>query len=167
MKKFMSGMCATALAATFAVTSILPATAAPVFVPKAATADTTDVIQVHDGVKWKKRGSWNEPSFSNERINRNIRRSNNWNNDYSWYKGHRGFHKKRPGYRYHDGLWFPAGAFIAGALIGGAIANGNNNYSGGSSHVEWCYDRYRSYRASDNTFQPYHGPRQQCYSPYS
>lgn len=35
-----------------------------------------------------------------------------------------------------------------------------------SSHVQWCYDRYRSYRAWDNTFQPYHGPRQQCYSPY-
>jgi len=37
----------------------------------------------------------------------------------------------------------------------------------GSAHVQWCYDRYRSYRASDNTFQPYNGPRQQCYSPYS
>lgn len=37
----------------------------------------------------------------------------------------------------------------------------------GSSHVEWCYNRYRSYRERDNTFQPYHGPRQQCYSPYS
>lgn len=36
-----------------------------------------------------------------------------------------------------------------------------------SAHVQWCYDRYRSYRASDNTFQPYNGPRQQCYSPYS
>ena len=36
-----------------------------------------------------------------------------------------------------------------------------------SNHVEWCYNRYRSYRAWDNTFQPYHGPRQECYSPYS
>lgn len=33
-------------------------------------------------------------------------------------------------------------------------------------HVSWCYDRYRSYRAYDNTFQPYHGPRRQCRSPY-
>ncbi|TIR42250.1 MAG: BA14K family protein, partial [Mesorhizobium sp.] len=31
----------------------------------------------------------------------------------------------------------------------------------------WCYDRYRSYRAWDNTFQPYGGPRQQCWSPFS
>lgn len=38
---------------------------------------------------------------------------------------------------------------------------------GGSAHVQWCYDRYRSYRAWDNTFQPYNGPRRQCWSPYS
>ncbi|TIP33596.1 MAG: BA14K family protein, partial [Mesorhizobium sp.] len=29
-----------------------------------------------------------------------------------------------------------------------------------------CHDRYRSYRAWDNTFQPYNGPRRQCISPY-
>lgn len=33
-------------------------------------------------------------------------------------------------------------------------------------HVRWCYNRYRSYRDWDNTFQPYHGPRKQCRSPY-
>lgn len=37
---------------------------------------------------------------------------------------------------------------------------------GGDSHVRWCYARYRSYRAWDNTFQPYHGPRRACLSPY-
>ncbi len=36
-----------------------------------------------------------------------------------------------------------------------------------AEHVDWCYDRYRSYRESDNTYQPYNGPRRQCYSPYS
>ena len=35
------------------------------------------------------------------------------------------------------------------------------------AHVNWCHNRYRSYRASDNSFQPYNGPRQQCWSPYS
>ncbi|OHV90837.1 BA14K family protein [Mesorhizobium sp. ORS 3428] len=34
------------------------------------------------------------------------------------------------------------------------------------AHVRWCYDRYRSYRAWDNTFQPIYGPRRQCISPY-
>jgi hypothetical protein len=36
-----------------------------------------------------------------------------------------------------------------------------------SAHIRWCYNRYRSYREWDNTFQPYHGPRRQCWSPYS
>ncbi|HEV7309209.1 BA14K family protein [Ensifer sp.] len=39
-------------------------------------------------------------------------------------------------------------------------------YYGGSGHTRWCYARYRSYRAYDNTFQPYYGPRQACISPY-
>ncbi|WP_027229681.1 BA14K family protein [Phyllobacterium sp. UNC302MFCol5.2] len=39
-------------------------------------------------------------------------------------------------------------------------------YYGGSAHTRWCYARYRSYDAYDDTFQPYHGPRQACISPY-
>lgn len=35
-----------------------------------------------------------------------------------------------------------------------------------SAHVEWCLERYASYRVSDNSFQPYHGARRQCRSPY-
>lgn len=34
-------------------------------------------------------------------------------------------------------------------------------------HSDWCANRYRSYRHYDNTFQPYGGPRRQCYSPFS
>ena len=36
-----------------------------------------------------------------------------------------------------------------------------------SPHIAWCHARYRSYRAYDNSFQPYHGGRRQCWSPYS
>ncbi|MBN8934661.1 MAG: BA14K family protein, partial [Rhizobium pusense] len=39
-------------------------------------------------------------------------------------------------------------------------------YGGRRAHVNWCANRYRSYRAYDNTFQPYNGPRRQCVSPY-
>lgn len=35
------------------------------------------------------------------------------------------------------------------------------------AHVAWCYDRWRSYRAWDNSYQPEHGRRRQCWSPYS
>ncbi|AWI56999.1 BA14K family protein [Sinorhizobium fredii] len=34
-------------------------------------------------------------------------------------------------------------------------------------HSDWCAHRYRSYRAYDNTYQPYEGPRRLCYSPFS
>ena len=36
-----------------------------------------------------------------------------------------------------------------------------------ANHVQWCYNRWRSYRSSDNTYQPNHGPRRLCVSPYS
>lgn len=39
-------------------------------------------------------------------------------------------------------------------------------YAGSNRHLAWCYNRYRSYRLMDNSFQPYHGPRQECLSPY-
>ena len=185
MRKLLSTFCATALAASVAATGVLPASAGPVFMPKAPASEHTGVIQIRDrsstagdGPIWKKRFS-NNNNFSNNNFRgRNWNGNNgrnwdngNWNNGrkYGWYNGHRGYRYKRQGDRYHDGFWFPAGAFIAGAIIGGAISNNNNynSYRGSSDHVQYCYDRYRSYRASDNTFQPYNGPRQQCYSPYS
>lgn len=33
------------------------------------------------------------------------------------------------------------------------------------AHVQWCQNRYRSYRADDNSYQPYSGPRRQCALP--
>jgi hypothetical protein len=86
-----------------------------------------------------------------------------------YYNGHRGYNYYRPGYRQYNGWYFPAGAFAAGAILGGVLGAAANqpsqSYSGGGGHVQWCANRYRSYRASDNTFQPYNGPRQQCVSP--
>jgi hypothetical protein len=34
------------------------------------------------------------------------------------------------------------------------------------AHIDRCAARYASYRLWDNTWQPYHGPRRQCLSPY-
>lgn len=83
---------------------------------------------------------------------------------YGWYNGHRGYSDRRPGYRYHNGYWFPMAAFAAGAIIGGAMQQSQPSY--GNSHTSWCANRWRSYRAYDNTYQPYNGPRAQCVSPY-
>ncbi|WP_254026235.1 BA14K family protein [Mesorhizobium ventifaucium] len=89
------------------------------------------------------------------------------NDDYRYWRGYRGYRYYRPGYRRYNDYWFPLAAFATGALITGAIVN--NQYRRvyrGDAHVEWCYNRYRSYRAYDNTYQPYYGPRRQCISPY-
>jgi|GEM_PF-2527965 len=39
-------------------------------------------------------------------------------------------------------------------------------YQGGNQHLRWCYSQFKTYRESDNTFQPYSGPRRECVSPY-
>lgn len=33
-------------------------------------------------------------------------------------------------------------------------------------HVRWCHARFKTYNAYNNTYQPYHGRRAQCWSPY-
>lgn len=81
------------------------------------------------------------------------------------YRGYRGYRHHRPGYRrHHDGWWYPSAAFVFGTIIGNALATPHYNYS--PAHHRWCDARYRSYRWSDGTFQPYNGPRRRCNSPY-
>jgi hypothetical protein len=42
-------------------------------------------------------------------------------------------------------------------------ASGEQAAYAGSDHVSYCFDRYRSYRPEDNSYQPYGGgPRRQC-----
>lgn len=77
---------------------------------------------------------------------------------YGGYYGGSGiyFNFSAPAYRYYEPEYRyvqPRRVYRAGRLS--------------RAHVNWCYNRYRSYRAYDNTFQPYGGPRQQCWSPYS
>ncbi|MBS9478524.1 BA14K family protein [Ancylobacter sp. VKM B-3255] len=124
---------------------------------------------------------WNEDGLSGWRSTSQMVRNSRGNQAYErgnygrdrgyynrggrhYYNGQRGYNYYRPGYREYNGWWFPGAAFAAGALIGGAVAS-QPSYSGGGGHVAWCSQQYRSYRASDNTFQPYNGPRQQCVSP--
>lgn len=157
MKKLSSalyGAFASVLAASFA----LPVSAAPMFVPAAPQA-SSNVVQVQSPRELRRDREVRR--HNQDRRGRFERRGNHY-----YYNNHRGYRERRPGYRYHNGFWFPPAAFIAGAIIGGAI-NNNVVRPAGSAHVQWCYNRYRSYRASDNTFQPYNGPRKQCYSPYS
>lgn len=196
MKKFLSGLMATALAASFAIASAFPAgatPAAPMFTPSAPAA-SQDVQKVQEW-RWRRnsnrmnsdhmrysqgefRGPY-ERAWRRDRWRGDNWRGDNWRGerwrDRDWradrssryWRGHRGYRSYRRGYREYNGWWFPLAAFTAGAVIGNVISEPRRVYrSGGGAHVEWCYNRYRSYRASDNTYQPYNGPRRQCYSPY-
>lgn len=91
-----------------------------------------------------------------------------WRESRHEWRGYRGYRDRRDGYRRHsDGYWYPLAAFGAAAIIGSAIANGNSGkVTVYDRAAEWCAARYKSYRASDNTYQPYSGPRVQCDSPY-
>lgn len=67
-------------------------------------------------------------------------------------------------YHHHNNSGAIIGGLAAGALLGGIIASQPRAYrsTGYSSHEDYCYSRYRSYRAYDNTYQPSYGPRRQC-----
>ncbi|WP_157018449.1 BA14K family protein [Mesorhizobium xinjiangense] len=119
--------------------------------------------------RWERHGhqKWHRETHRHYREHRGERRGH--------WKGYRGYREYRPGYRRNDdGWWYPLAAFGAGVIIGNAInqpAPGQRSApayrSAGNAHVDWCYSRYRSYRAYDDTFQPYHGPRRHCNSPYN
>ncbi len=159
MTKFMSSLLATTLSVSFALAAVVPVNAAPAMPSVSAPAASSDVQQVQER-RLLRRHFRRGPVVRRDVI---IRRG-----DGHYWRGHRGYRYHRPGYRRHGDLWFPLAAFATGAIISGAIINDRPPvYRGGNAHVQWCYDRYRSYRAWDNTFQPYNGPRQQCYSPYS
>ncbi|PBB87055.1 MULTISPECIES: BA14K family protein [unclassified Mesorhizobium] len=151
MNRIASGLLAAALSASFVAAEIVPVSAQPAYVPQIqGMSSDVQTVQYQD---WRRHRTFN----------RNVVR----NNGVVYWNGHRGYREYRRGYRRHGDYWFPLAAFATGALITGAIINSQNRvYRGGDAHVQWCYDRYRSYRAWDNTFQPYNGPRQQCISPY-
>lgn len=84
-----------------------------------------------------------------------------------YYNGYRGVVIARPGYRYYGGYWFPRAAFAAGVITSRTIVHPALPMRRlTAAHIRWCLDRYRSYRVNDNTYQPYDGPREQCWSPY-
>jgi hypothetical protein len=89
-------------------------------------------------------------------------------NQGGWKNGYKGSQHYKKGWRQNnDGWWFPLAAFGVGAIVGSTLAQPRAVVvEGGDAHVQWCYSRYRSYRAWDNSFQPYNGPRRECYSPY-
>ncbi|PTM97235.1 BA14K family protein [Mycoplana dimorpha] len=153
MKKIVRGLMAATLTAATLTTGMLPAAEASAM-PRAGVTAPSNIenVDYRDG-------------------RRHYRGRDRHSHGRGYYRGYRGSLHYRDGYRrYSDGYWYPLAAFTAGAIIGGAIAAPPpprySNSAVNPRHFDWCAARYRSYRAFDNTFQPYSGPRQQCLSPY-
>ncbi|QKD03258.1 BA14K family protein [Mesorhizobium loti] len=159
-----------------------PSAAGPIMQPNLSIPTSTAAPTVTDV-----RDSW--AGGNNNGGNFRWRRSGNWSGHH-WNGGGRwngDRHWNRGGWRHRGGGYYDddAGAAILGLGLGLGLGSmySNNYYNDGyyappprryyragrlsNAHVQWCYNRYRSYRSWDNTFQPYGGPRQQCYSPYS
>lgn len=146
------------LAGGLAIGLAMPAAAAPLplagaLLPGTGVASQTDVVRVDH-----RRGRGHIVYKKNGR---------------HYYNGHRGYRKYRRGYLRYNGWWFPPAAFGFGYGIVPApryvpryVAPPRVGRGLRSAHYRWCDNRYRSYRAYDNTFQPYHGPRRPCFSPY-
>ena len=173
MKKVVSGIVATCLTAGVLGSAISAANAAPLPFSK---PDSASISLQH--VQFRRDADRNR--VEHRRIERprherrvehpRFERRGSW----GYYNGHRGYREYRRGYRQYNGWWFPPAAFVAGAIIGGAIANqppvaAPPVYAPvrlSAAHVNWCQNRWKSYRVSDNSYQPLNGPRQACVSPY-
>lgn len=151
-----------AVAFTVTLTGLVPAQAFQMPAPVAAQTNTAAPVTDVQYQPWDRRAERRWDRRDDRRWDRRERRFER--NGY--YNGHRGYRERRSGYRYHNGYWFPLAAFATGAIIGGAINQGSPRVSSSSAHVRWCEQRYRSYRASDNTYVPRAGVRAVCNSPY-
>lgn len=169
-----------------ALAGIAPAQAFPVMnIEKPQAASSVELVRDQRIIR-----RYGGPRFSNNYGNRNFRYDGNRNygNRYygnrdryfgNRYYGDRFYGNRYYGNRYYGNRYYgngyygnrryygrnDAGIFFgglaAGAIIGGAL-NSTPRYYGNNSHTRWCYARYRSYRAYDNTYQPNYGPRRQC-----
>jgi hypothetical protein len=141
-------------AATFmASANVVPAAASPLVSPPRLEAKQS-LIQVGNRCRRCYRHNSN-------RHHRNRHYSNRY------YKNRRYNYRRHNNRKYYNYGWWgvPGGVFFGGAFVGSTLYQPYYR-SYANDHVAWCYRRYRSYRASDNTFQPYHGPRRPCLSPY-
>jgi hypothetical protein len=172
MKRAFKLLLSVVLSAIFCLSSIIPVVGGPIQIIEKPSAR-----QILD-VQYRQRSGSNQDRSSNVRHRRPPPRNNDRRSRSNYWHGYRGSSSHRHGYRRrNDGLWFPAAAFATGAIVGSAasrpqtVVHHHNtivqpSHGPSSRHIQWCQNRFRSYRVSDNTFQPYNGPRRQCLSPY-
>ena len=111
MKRLTSYLCAAAMAASTISFGTVGANAQPLPAPSQLQSHigTSNVIEVQRRDYRQRRDARSQRGFERR-------------GDRAYYRGHRGQRHARPGWRQHQGWWFPPAAFVAGAIIRGAIA---------------------------------------------
>lgn len=158
----MKKLAAIALALLTCLGSIGPASAYDVRYPRGKAVDSIT------GARNAPIGATSNPCSRYNNCDRgrhrNSDRARYRHDDRRYYNDRRHYDDRRYYRRHSDNTGAIIGGLAAGAIIGGAIAS-QSGARYGDSHVDYCYNRYRSYRASDNTYQPNSGPRRQCVGP--
>lgn len=139
-----------------------------------AGSSSPEIIQIRDhSRRWiRKRKHW---SGSGDWSDRKWSHHGDWSGKRRWSGRHRSYRHRDdwwpgfgtglifslglPLYRYRDPYWYGDPYLYAPRRV-------YRTYALPAAHVRWCHMRWRSYREWDNSYQPYHGPRRQCRSPY-
>lgn len=136
---------------TMGLTGQASAAGAPSVARDAATQSGSALVhRIHDGSRWSGRWDRQPNRWQYRDGNRHWRENRRNYRDRHYRPRH---HRPPSGYYYR---YDPTPRYVR-PRAGNRVTN---------AHVRWCQNRYRSYRAWDNTFQPYNGPRRQCLSPY-
>ncbi|MBL4917642.1 BA14K family protein [Szabonella alba] len=169
MKLFTSTLAAVVLSLT--PITVAPANAAPV-APLALTGSIGELTLQADLVEVQQRRGYRD-NRDRRRFDRRDRGRHGFDNRHRRPPVHHRPRREADRDRGPD-----LGSALIGAIIGGVLVDqfnrpqpvqvpqGNAGRYLSQNHVNWCHDRWRSYRASDNSYQPYNGPRRVCSSPY-
>lgn len=86
-----------------------------------------------------------------------------------YLNGYKGYRYARPNYiKFVDGWYYPEAAYSAKPAVEAAAKEAQTPVISyvrlPNRHIAYCVSHFKSYRKSDNSFQPYSGARQQCHS---
>ncbi|MCB1381114.1 MAG: BA14K family protein [Alphaproteobacteria bacterium] len=150
-RKLGSLALAFSLSAGVLLTGLTPAAALPRFASPTPGL-SADLMPGAELAKHKKKKKWN------------------YNKHRHGERRHRRDHRFRfyfDGYYYRDPFWLNYSDY--GYYDDDYYDDGyDDGYydGGGSAHVQWCLNRYRSYNPRTDSYTGYDGLRHRCYSPY-
>ena len=136
-------------------------------VKEAAVVEDGAIIKVQR----RRRGNRNYNRGGRNRNYNRGGRNRNYNRGgrrYSYNRGRHGARYRHRNGRYrhnYNGYWYAVPFWLGAA----AVVGSSDNYVErpvGNAHVNWCFNRYRSYNARTDTYRGYDGYNHRCRSPY-